>query len=68
MTSTLSVLEYGMKKPDFYADLLLAEKELKKASKAAQRAEETAHLAKLGSTLEKLSIAKAKYEKLLALV
>ena len=55
-------------KPDFFADLLEAEKELAKARKAVQRAEETAHLAKLGSTLEKLSIAKAKYENLLAIL
>ena len=55
-----------MPKPDFYADLLEAEKELAKASKAVQRAEERATLARLGKALEAHNISKQKYQKLLA--
>ncbi len=57
-----------MPKPDFYADLLLAEKELKKASKALVRAEEKANLAKLGKAHEATHLAVIKYQKLLALL
>lgn len=57
-----------MKRDDFYADLLLAEQELKKASKALARAEEKAHLAKLGKAHEATHVAVIKYQKLLALL
>lgn len=57
-----------MKKPDFYADLMEAEKELKVAQKLVDKAEAKGHLAKLGHAWARFSEAQKRYKNLLALV
>lgn len=57
-----------MRKPDFYADLMEAEKELKVAQKLVDKAEAKGHLAKLGHAWERMAKAQKTYKNLLALV